>query len=95
VLFALLFDGINLSPDQEATARSILTTYRQKVAATIPDPLPFQLRMVGTADVLMRPESRAALLAILSSDADRAIVDSRIVTEVRVVNRQLPAPPTR
>jgi len=90
LLFGILFNGIPLSPEQEAAGRTVLTTYRQKIAPTIPEPMPFQLRLQGTTDVLMRPESRAALLAILSSDADRAVVDSRILTEVRVVNRTLP-----
>jgi beta-lactamase regulating signal transducer with metallopeptidase domain len=91
-IFGILFNGISLSPDQDAAGRSILTAYRQKVAATIPEPMPFQLRLQGTTDVLMRPESRAALLAILANDADRAVVDSRILTDVRIVNRQLPPP---
>ena len=93
VVFGLLFNGISLSAEQDASARSILSSYRQKITATIPDPLPFQLRLQGTDNVVMRPESRAALLAILSNDADRDAVSSRIVVEVRVVNRQPPAPP--
>jgi hypothetical protein len=90
VLFNVLFNGIPLSAEQVATARSVLTTYRQKVATTIPEPMPWQLKLEGTADVVMQPASRDALLAILSNDSDRAVVDSRIVTEVRVVNRQPP-----
>ena len=93
-LFGILFNGISLSADQDAAARSILETYRQKITSAVPEPLPFQLRLQGTAGVIMRPESRTAVLAILSTDTDRAIVDSRILTEVRVVNRQL-APPAR
>ena len=92
VLFGLLLNGISLAPEQDAAAHSILKTYRQKIVSALPDPMPFQLRLQGTADVVMRPESRAALLAILSNDADRAVVDSRIAVEVRVVNRQLPPP---
>ena len=92
VLFGLLLNGISLTPEQDASAHSILRTYRQKIVASLPEPMPFQLRLQGTADVLMRPESRAALLAILSNDADRAVVDSRIAVEVRVVNRQPPPP---
>lgn len=92
VLFGILFNGISLSAEQDATAHSVLKTYRQKIAATLPEPMPFQLRLQGTADVVMRPESRATLLAILSNDADRAVVDSRIIVEVRVVNRQIPPP---
>lgn len=96
VIFNLAFTGISLSAEQQASARSIITTYRQKLSATLPDPLPFQLRMQGTTGVLMRPESRTALLAILSNDADRAVVDSRIVTESRVVIvRPPPSPPSR
>jgi len=46
--------------------------------------------------VLMRPESRTTLLAILSNDADRAVVDSRILTETRVTVVRPPAtPPSR
>jgi hypothetical protein len=90
VLFNLLFNGIPLSVDQESTAKALLTTYRQKVAATVPEPMPFQLRLQGTAGAVMQPQTREALLAILSNDADRAVVDSRIVVEVRVVNRQPP-----
>lgn len=89
-IFGVLFNGIALSPEQDAAGRSILTAYRQKIAPTIPEPMPFQLRLQGTTDVLMRPESRAALLAILANDADRAVVDSRILTEARIVNRQPP-----
>jgi len=92
VLFGILLNGISLTPEQDAAAHSILKTHRQKIVSALPEPMPFQLRLQGTADVLMRPESRAALLAILSSEADRAVVDSRIVVEVRVVNRQLPPP---
>lgn len=93
VLFNVLFNGISLSPEQQSTARSLLTTYRQKVAATLPEPMPFQLRLQGSAGVIMQPESREALLAILSNDSDRAVVDSRIVVDVRVVNRQPPQQP--
>lgn len=96
VIFNSVFDGVALSAEQQVTARSILSTYRQKLVATIPDPVPFQLRMQGTTGVLMRPESRTTLLAILSNDADRAVVDSRILTETRVTVVRPPAtPPSR
>jgi beta-lactamase regulating signal transducer with metallopeptidase domain len=92
VMFGILFNGISLSTDQEAAARSTLKTYREKIAQSIPEPTPFLLRLQGATSVVMRPESRDALMAILSNDADREVVGSRIVVEVLVVNRR-PTPP--
>jgi beta-lactamase regulating signal transducer with metallopeptidase domain len=95
VQFRMLFGGITVTPEQEAAAKAALSAYRQKIIATMPAPLPFQLRLQGPSNVVMSPEGRTALLAILSSDADRTVVDSRIVVEVRVINRPAPAPPSR
>jgi beta-lactamase regulating signal transducer with metallopeptidase domain len=88
VLFAMLFNGIPLSPEQDTAAKSALRTYRGKIVATIPELGPLQLRLQGTSGVAMNSESRAALLAILSNDADRAVVDSRITVPVQIVNRR-------
>jgi hypothetical protein len=92
VIYQRLFEGIALAPEQEASARTIIDDAQQAMAALISEPPMVELRMLTTGAVLMSAESRATLLGLLATDADRALVDSRIAIETRVVRRSLGSP---
>jgi hypothetical protein len=87
--YARLFDGIALSPDQEAAARDAILKLQQDIRALMPRPEPpiLGIRRNPTR-VMLRPASDSAFLALMSSDADRAMLQSRI----NVVNLP-PRPP--
>lgn len=87
VIYQRLFEGIALAPEQEASARTIIADAQQAMSALISEPPMVELRMLTTGAVLMSAESRATLLGLLATDADRALVDSRIAIETRVVRR--------
>jgi hypothetical protein len=90
-LFQRYFDGIALTPQQEGDARTILTKMQADMQALAP-PVPqrFITRVPFSNQVVMSPESAAAFAAILSNDADRATLQSRIRVEVI---RAIEAPP--
>jgi hypothetical protein len=85
-----LFDGIALSPDQEAAARAAILKFQQDIRALNPRPEPpiVGIRRNPTR-VMLRPVSDSAFAALISSDADRATLRSHI----NVVNPQ-PRPPS-
>ncbi len=91
IVFRRYFDGIELTPQQEGDARTILTKMQADlravnppVAATIIARPPF------SNQVVMSPESAAAFASLLSNDADRATLQSHIRVEVV---RTIEAPP--
>src|SRR5207249_469478 len=82
-MFHRLFDGITLTPDQEARARGTITKAQQDIQALMPPPVPVRLAtrpVLGV--VLMQAESESALVALLTNDADRAALKSHIVVSV-------------
>src|SRR5262249_545878 len=77
--FHRLFDGITLTPDNDSSARAIILRAQTEITPLIP-PLPpprLQFRPV-LGLVVMQPDDESALLAILTNDADRATVQTRI-----------------
>jgi beta-lactamase regulating signal transducer with metallopeptidase domain len=90
-VFHRYFDGIALTPQQEGDARTILTKMQADMRALAP-PVPQRIiaRVPFSNQVIMSPESAAAFAAILTNDADRATLQSRIRVEVV---RTIEAPP--
>jgi hypothetical protein len=90
-VFHRYFDGIALTPQQEGDARTILTKMQADLRAVNP-PVPATIiaRPPFSNQVIMSPESAAAFAAILTNDADRATLQSRIRVEVV---RTIEAPP--
>jgi hypothetical protein len=90
-VFHRYFDGIALTPQQEGDARTILTKLQADMRA-LATPVPQRIiaRVPFSNQVIMSPESAAAFAAILSNDADRATLQSRIRVEVV---RTIEAPP--
>ncbi|HTE47763.1 MAG TPA: hypothetical protein VK636_21145, partial [Gemmatimonadaceae bacterium] len=88
--FDRLLGGFALTPDQEATARTIIADARREMESLIPEVPMTELALIPSGNVLMRAESKATLLALLTNDADRALVDSRIALETRIVVRNPP-----
>ena len=82
-LFQRYFDGIALTPQQEGDARTILTKMQADMRAVAP-PVAQRIitRVPFSNQVIMSPESAAAFAAILTNDADRATLQSRIRVEV-------------
>jgi hypothetical protein len=97
--FHRLFDGIQLTADQESSAGALITRTQQEMQALMPPPFAwFSLNrdsgFVYTLNrdsgvvrmnwdpgrVRMPAESASALIALVSNDADRAKLQSRIVT---------------
>jgi hypothetical protein len=82
-LFGRFFDGIPLTPQQEADARIIISKMQADLSAIAPRPAPTVIRLRPFSNqVVMPPETADAFAAILSNDADRATLRSRIVVEV-------------
>jgi beta-lactamase regulating signal transducer with metallopeptidase domain len=90
-IYSRLFSGIALSPNDEGAAHTIIADAQREIQSLIPEPPMVQLRLFPTGGVLMSPEAKSALSALLTNDADRAVLESRIMVETRVVVRQ-PAP---
>jgi beta-lactamase regulating signal transducer with metallopeptidase domain len=76
--FHRLLDGISLSPAQESAARVIIATHQAAQQTLIPSMTTY-LTTVASGVLSMQPESQAALLALLTNDADRYLLQSRIV----------------
>jgi hypothetical protein len=78
--FDRLFDGIMLTTDQDASARALIARTQQELMAGMAL-LPTMILRLGpdNGQVSMRAGSAAALLEVLSNDADRAVLASRIV----------------
>jgi hypothetical protein len=89
-MYHRLFDGIAMSPESEASARSILQNAQTELAALLPPPPPPRLQLRPQLGlVMMRPEGETALASLLTSDADRATLHSRIsTTPIAVLPRQ-------
>jgi hypothetical protein len=84
-----LFDGIPLSPNHEAAARASIEKAQRDVQALSPPVLPVRLAARAAAGVVvMQQGSDSLLIALVSNDADRAALQSRIVVGI-----QPPAPP--
>jgi beta-lactamase regulating signal transducer with metallopeptidase domain len=74
-----LFDGIPLNAEQEAAARELILSTQRELVALRPEFAPPVLRYDPVRGTVSMPsESAAQLMALLSSDADRAILQSRI-----------------
>ncbi len=84
-IYAFLFQGIGLSPDQELFARKLIADTQQAMQALIPQPPLTELRLLTSGAVLMRPDSKLALTSLITSDADRNLLESRIAFEQRVI----------
>ncbi|HEV8447183.1 MAG TPA: M56 family metallopeptidase [Gemmatimonadaceae bacterium] len=90
-LFQRYFNGIALTPQQEGDARTILTKMQADMRALGPPVAPaIMSRPPFSNQVVMSQESAAAFAAILTNDADRATLASRI--RIQVV-RTLEVPP--
>lgn len=85
--FHRFFDGIALTPDQESEARSILTTAQtEQNGVRPPPPRRMILREVPViptssptaAVILMSEQGLSSLLSVLTNEADRAKVQSRV-----------------
>jgi hypothetical protein len=74
-----LFDGIQLTADQEATARAIITRSQPQLGAQRPRPQTILRLNRGTGMVTMQSDKASELIALVPSEADRAILQSRIV----------------
>jgi len=84
-LFNRYFDGIDMTPQQQADAKILLSKMQEDLRSLAPPPSPpvFMWRPFSN-QVVMSQENADAFAAILSSDADRATLRSRIATEVLV-----------
>jgi len=80
-----LLVGIVLTPEQEASARAIIDASREELIAAMPDLPMTRLWLLNTGGVAMRAESRNALSALLTNDADRSLLESRIAVETRTI----------
>jgi hypothetical protein len=80
-MYHRLFDGITMSPDNEAAAHGIIQTAQTELAALLPPPQPPRLQLRPQLGVVvMRPDGESALESLLTSDADRATLRARIST---------------
>src|SRR5262249_9100639 len=78
-LYSRLFDGIAMSSDHEAAARAAILKFQQDVRTVMgqPEPPILGVRRNPTR-VIMRPASDSLFLALVSSEADRSMLQSRI-----------------
>jgi hypothetical protein len=81
--FRRLFEGIVLTQRDSARARVIILRAQQQMSALRSSGAPILGLTAGAATVSMRPPSDAQLAGLLLSDAERALVRSRIVTTQR------------
>ncbi|MDB4874742.1 MAG: blaR1 peptidase family protein [Gemmatimonadetes bacterium] len=80
ITFDRLFEGIALTPDQDALAHDLIDRAQQQTQALLPPRPVVRLRVNPvTGMVTVRASDDAALLALLSNDADRATLRSRIM----------------
>jgi hypothetical protein len=71
--------GIPLNAEQEAAARELIVSTQRHLVALRPEFAPPVLRYDPNQGIVsMQAASAAELMALLSSDADRAILQSRI-----------------
>ena len=77
--FRRLFEGITLTPDQEAAARDVLRKAQQDMRMPRPQPETILRFNRVSGMVSMKAESVAILTMLVNSDADRAKLQSRIV----------------
>lgn len=78
-----MFNGIQLTGDQEAAARLVIATAQLQMSA-LQQPGTVPLRMLASSAgpasrVAIQAPADAQLLALVSNDADRAIVDARML----------------
>ncbi|MGH7459521.1 MAG: hypothetical protein ACREMA_00655, partial [Longimicrobiales bacterium] len=81
--FRQLFEGIQLTPQQEARARELITNNQQEVRAQRVRPAGILRLNPATGVVSMEADGGAQLLALVSSEADRAKLESRITSVPR------------
>jgi hypothetical protein len=74
----MAFQGITLTPDQEAIARSLITKAEEDIRANRPPAPVRHLRLNPAGTVTMPTESAQELIALISNDDDRAKVQARI-----------------
>jgi len=80
-MYHRFFDGIAMSPENEASARAIIQNAQTELSALLPAPqLPHLQLRPQLGIVVMRPEGETSLASLLTSDADRATLHSRIST---------------
>jgi beta-lactamase regulating signal transducer with metallopeptidase domain len=99
-LFHRLFDGITLTPDQEANARAIIGKAQTDLAAIrVPTPPPAILRQLGFdyarggsgLVVAVSEAGEAALIALVTNEADRETLRHRMLVGGRLFGA--PRPP--
>src|SRR5262249_6851936 len=77
-LYSQRFDGIAMSPDQEAAARAAIVQFQRETRPLMPRPEPPVLGIRrNPTRVVLRSPSDSAFMALVSSDADRATLLSR------------------
>jgi hypothetical protein len=82
--FKLLFDGITLTPEQEANAREIIRAAENEAHSLVLPPRLVRLRLAPVPGVVTLGGAGAEeLKAILSNDADRATLQTRIIVAPR------------
>ena len=80
MMFTNYFSGITLTPDQEAAARAIITQSQEQTRIVNPPQTPILRVNRRTGLVSMSDASAAELSALLSGEADKAMLQARIVS---------------
>lgn len=78
--FARFFDGVALTADQEARARAAIARMQSEQRALVPPAIPQVAALRPPNSVLIEAKSDSALVAVLTNDADRQKLRSRIVS---------------
>ena len=82
--FNRLFEGIALTPEQEARAREIIKATEQEAHTVTPAPRLVRLRIPPVPGVVtLHGAGMAELMSIMSNDTDRATLQSRIIVAPR------------
>ncbi|MDB4915530.1 MAG: peptidase BlaR1 [Gemmatimonadetes bacterium] len=90
-VFRRLFENIVLTTEQEMLARETIMRSQQSLVRTIQPPQPVRLAVNGGGGfVLMQAESESALAALLESDVDREVLQSRIAPLTTVIKIRQP-----
>lgn len=90
-IFRRLLGDIALTPEQEASARAVITTTQLDLLRVLPPMQPVRLAANARAGpVLMQSESESALVALLANDADREALQSRITVPVTLIRSAQP-----